>query len=111
MITVLILEAASTSYYELSTPPHALPRVLDDLTQPSFGQGPLLMNVYDDPWGHAYLYQAQAASLAPAFRIWSAGHDGISGTEDDIDSKTIKRLSAARREYLEREARRFMRRE
>jgi general secretion pathway protein G len=37
-----------------------------------------------DPWGNDYLYECPGTHNRDAYDLWSAGPDGVSGTEDDI---------------------------
>ena len=37
-----------------------------------------------DPWGNDYLYECPGTHNRDSYDLWSAGPDGISGTEDDI---------------------------
>ncbi len=37
-----------------------------------------------DPWGRRYRYMAPSKHRPRAFDLWSAGPDGVDGTEDDI---------------------------
>ena len=41
----------------------------------------------DDPWGAAYLYDPAGDEIRP-YRIWSAGADGLDGTDDDIPDES-----------------------
>jgi general secretion pathway protein G len=37
-----------------------------------------------DPWGSDYLYERPGTHNRESYDLWSAGPDGVSGTEDDI---------------------------
>jgi general secretion pathway protein G len=55
-----------------------------DLRNPAKWTGPYMdKEIPSDPWGNPYQYEQVSADQ---FRIWSAGPDGGSGTEDDITS-------------------------
>lgn len=41
-----------------------------------------------DPWKHEYRYEPpRPGERVP--HVWSIGRDGVSGTDDDVDSRTI----------------------
>jgi general secretion pathway protein G len=40
--------------------------------------------IKDDPWGHKYIYKCPGEKLPHSFDLYSAGPDGVEGTEDDI---------------------------
>ena len=40
--------------------------------------------VPNDPWGNPYHYRFPGQRVPGSYDIWSAGPDGIDGTEDDI---------------------------
>jgi general secretion pathway protein G len=55
-----------------------------DLRNPAKWTGPYIEKAIPaDPWGTPYQYEAVSSDQ---FRIWSAGPDMGSGTEDDISS-------------------------
>jgi general secretion pathway protein G len=39
-----------------------------------------------DPWGNEYRYECPGARDPSGYDLWSAGPDGVDGTEDDITS-------------------------
>lgn len=45
--------------------------------------GPYLVQIFDDPWDHDYVYEAPPEPGALP-RLFSRGPDGISGTRDDL---------------------------
>lgn len=63
----------------LRTPP-------TDLNRPDRWAGPYLKQNAEliDPWDHPYQYEYDDSTRT--FRVWSAGLDGVDGTEDDIDN-------------------------
>jgi general secretion pathway protein G len=40
--------------------------------------------IKDDPWGTKYIYKCPGEKLPHSFDLYSAGHDKVEGTEDDI---------------------------
>ena len=52
------------------------------LTEPKRGRA-LVDRVPDDPWGHAYRY-AFPGVHGGAVDVWSAGKDGVDGSDDDV---------------------------
>ena len=40
-----------------------------------------------DPWGHPYRYLEAGVHNPDSFDLWSAGPDGVDGTEDDIGNR------------------------
>ena len=56
-----------------------------DLKDPTRWKGPYLnrQQLPSDPWNHPYQYEPLDGA---AFRIWSNGRDGRTGTEDDIST-------------------------
>lgn len=59
-----------------------LPALNKDLGVPGW-DGPYLVQLFDDPWGHDYVYEAPAAPGALP-RLFSLGPDGQPGTPDDL---------------------------
>jgi len=55
-----------------------------DLADQTKWRGPYVeQDIPLDPWGNGYQYEL----LGPGtFRIWSAGPDGVFGTDDDLDN-------------------------
>ncbi len=47
-------------------------------------KGPYAREIPLDPWGHAYVYVCPGRSNREGYDLFSAGPDGIAGTEDDI---------------------------
>ncbi|MBQ2335504.1 MAG: type II secretion system protein GspG, partial [Victivallales bacterium] len=45
--------------------------------------GPYLVQLFDDPWGRDYVYEAPADEGALP-RLFSLGPDGLAGTRDDL---------------------------
>lgn len=68
-------EAVATQ--QLSNGNRQLPDSLDELAA---GSSPLLDSIPNDPWGKPYIYERRDS----AFVIYSAGPDGVEGTEDDV---------------------------
>ncbi len=71
------LEGVVNTFYLMSSP-NRLPNSLDELTE---GPRPLLEDPAVDPWGNPYIYVRHSNR---EFEIFSAGADGIEGTEDDV---------------------------
>ncbi|RDV38966.1 hypothetical protein DV096_07010 [Bradymonadaceae bacterium TMQ3] len=72
--------------FYLTNSPNRLPKELDELTQ---GAAPLTTEVSDDPWGHDYVYVTTGAC---EFEIFSAGSDGVAGTDDDVRPRHERRV-------------------
>lgn len=47
-------------------------------------KGPYAREIPLDPWGHAYVYVCPGRSNRQGYDLFSAGPDGVTGTEDDI---------------------------
>ena len=64
----------------------ALRTIPADLPRPDRWAGPYLKQnaVLIDPWDRPYQYEYDDSTRT--FRVWSAGLDGVDGTEDDIDN-------------------------
>ena len=73
------LESMVEQYYMMTTP-NQLPDNLEQLTE---GNTPLTEEVPDDPWGNPYVYDRRGQR---DFEIYSAGADGVEGTELDVYS-------------------------
>jgi general secretion pathway protein G len=59
-----------------------------DLPDPSKWQGPYLKGMLpNDPWGQPYYYQFPSSRNPEGYDVWSAGPDGVNGTQDDIYNK------------------------
>jgi len=88
---VRTLETAVQAYQlSVGTPPttqqglDALRNPPADLRNPNKWTGPYMeKEIPADPWGQPYQYEQVSADQ---FRIWSAGPDGASGTDDDVVS-------------------------
>lgn len=70
---------------------NAFPSSLDGLRQPMDGvnpqkwKGPYFeKDLPIDPWGNAYRYQFPGQHNPTLYDIWSAGPDGVDGSDDDI---------------------------
>jgi general secretion pathway protein G len=48
------------------------------------GKEPYLKKVLPDPWGRPYHYRNPGVQNPDSYNLWSNGHDGIEGTEDDL---------------------------
>lgn len=60
-----------------------------DLANPAKWDGPYLdSDVPLDPWGAPYYYAYPGSHSVDSYDLWSAGPDGVSGTEDDIGNWT-----------------------
>lgn len=60
----------------------ALRNAPGDLKNPAKWAGPYLkQEIPMDPWGNPYSYEQLSAE---DFRVWSAGPDGNSGSDDDV---------------------------
>lgn len=75
-------------FFHLMASPNRLPDDLDELTE---GDTPLLEGLPTDPWGHDYVYVKKGAC---EFEIFSAGSDGVAGTEDDVHPRHARRVVA-----------------
>lgn len=53
---------------------------------PSNWNGPYLEKSPIDPWGNTYRYKCPGANNKTTYDLYSAGKDGIEGTEDDVNS-------------------------
>ena len=71
------LQGMVNTFY-LSSTPQRLPNSLEELSE---GPMPLVEQVPVDPWGNPYIYNRQSNR---EFEIYSAGPDGVEGTEDDV---------------------------
>jgi hypothetical protein len=58
----------------------ALLRKPQDQQMESKWRGPYLREMPLDPWGHRLDYRPLPSSSGTAYRLWSSGPDGISGT-------------------------------
>jgi general secretion pathway protein G len=69
-------------YYAFQTPP-ALPESLQDLVNPPGNEGSYVKDTdLKDAWGNDILYEKSGSR---EYKVISAGPDGSSGTEDDIE--------------------------
>jgi len=58
-----------------------------DVGQGGRWMGPYIEpNIPPDPWGRPYQYEYPGRNDPSMPDIWSMGHDGVSGSEDDITS-------------------------
>ena len=64
------------------TTDQGLPALNKDLGVPGW-DGPYLVQLFDDPWGNDYFYEAPASPDALP-RLFSLGPDGLPGTPDDL---------------------------
>lgn len=71
------LESMVENFY-MTTTPSRLPDNLEELTE---GSAPLTEEIPTDPFNNDYVYDKQGNR---EFEIYSAGPDGVEGTEDDI---------------------------
>jgi general secretion pathway protein G len=55
-----------------------LPETLEELSD---GHPPVTKRVPKDPWGNDYIYHKMSGQ---EFEVFSAGPDGLEGTEDDV---------------------------
>ncbi len=53
----------------------------DNLNQLTEGNQPITEDVPEDPWGNDYIYDRHGAQ---DFEIYSAGPDGVTGTDEDV---------------------------
>lgn len=61
------------------------PNNLEDLMT---GKRRYLRELRPDPWGNAYVYKPPTDVLLADYEVFSAGPDGIPGTEDDVTSSS-----------------------
>jgi general secretion pathway protein G len=59
------------------------------ITRPTTGPQPMswskvINQIPLDPWGHPFIYLCPGRLHPDSFDIWSAGPDGIPGTDDDV---------------------------
>jgi general secretion pathway protein G len=47
-------------------------------------KGPYIDKIPKDPWGNDYRIKAPGTHNPNTFDVWSAGPDGVDGTEDDV---------------------------
>lgn len=73
-------------FFYLMASPNRLPDALEELTE---GDTPLLEGLPTDPWGHDYAYVTTGAC---EFEIFSAGSDGVAGTDDDVRPRDERRV-------------------
>jgi general secretion pathway protein G len=59
------------------------PKSLEDLVT---GKRRYVRELQPDPWGNAYLYTPPTDILKADYKIYSAGPDGVPGSEDDVTS-------------------------
>ena len=64
--------------YAMTNSPTRVPDRLEQLTE---GNSPLTEEIPQDPWGNEYIYRRHSDR---DFEIFSAGADGVEGTELDI---------------------------
>ncbi len=57
------------------------PNTLDELVS---GRRRYIRELQPDPWGNPYIYSPPTDILRADYNIFSAGPDGIPGTEDDV---------------------------
>ena len=76
---------------------------LQDLKKPLFGES-LVARLRDDPWGNSYWFErlepksgAWSYDHVGRFKVWSAGPDGLRGTDDDITYTETSRGRGPRR--------------
>jgi general secretion pathway protein G len=51
---------------------------------PANWSGPYLETIPEDPWGNPYKYKCPGDSNKTGYDLYSAGSDGLDGTDDDI---------------------------
>lgn len=73
------LESMVENYY-MTTTPSRIPDNLEELTE---GPAPLTEDIPQDPWGNDYIYNKEGDRQ---FTIYSAGPDGVEGTDQDVYS-------------------------
>ncbi len=86
MAQVGILAASVDLYHQDVS---AYPTSFGDLLQPPADgkgawNGPYLKDLPADPWGKSYRYRRPGLFSPESYDIWSAGPDGLDGTNDDI---------------------------
>lgn len=66
------------------------PKSLEDLVS---GRRKYIKELRPDPWGNPYIYTPATDPLKADFEVFSAGPDGIPGTEDDVTSSSSMSLT------------------
>ena len=67
------------------------PKSLKDLVG---GKRNYVRNLTNDPWGNAYIYKEPTDVLKADYQIYSAGPDGIAGSEDDVTATSGEEADA-----------------